>query len=406
MVSPDVIIFSMSLSARFKQFFDIPNASPRWVWNLILLPFLVTRTVWVLVGYFAYGNYVTNPNYTKYFERGYFLTKYFLLDIFARWDSAWYMSIIQNGYQPSADLTQSYSNMAFFPLYPYLVKSLGWLGLDLPNAYYILVGLILSNGLFLAAMALLYRLIFVDLGFSESAAQRTLGLLFVFPSAFFFASFYTESLFLFLAVLGFTFAMRGNWLGAGVAAALGLLTRSQGAVLAVGLGWLYMEQRKWDWRQIRPSASWFALAPLALLAHFYYLYLKSGHPLAMFDAMSAWGRNSADNALDPFRNLYAPHLDVFKIDLLIFLVFFLCSLYLLWKWPYKAYGVAALLMCILPVYTGLLVSVSRYMVIIFPVFILLGEKLENRHAYDALRAVFFALQIVYFAGWVNYYWIA
>jgi hypothetical protein len=58
------------------------------------------------------------------------------------------------------------------------------------------------------------------------------------------------------------------------------------------------------------------------------------------------------------------------------------------------------------VYTGLLVSVSRYMAIIFPVFILLGEKLHSRNAYDSLRAVWFALQIVYFAGWVNHYWIA
>jgi hypothetical protein len=395
-----------NLLSRVKIFFDIPNASPRWFWNLILLPFLVTRTIWVLVGYFAYGNYVTNPNYTKYYERGFFLTKYFLLDMFARWDSAWYLSIIQNGYQPSADLTQSYSNMAFFPLYPYLVKSLGWLGVDLPAAYYILAGLLLSNILFLAAMALLYRLTLVELKFNEATARRALGLLFVFPSAFFFSSFYTESLFLFLAVLGFTLAMRGNWLGAGLVAALGVLTRSQGAALAVGLAWLYMESRRWNWRQIRPSLGWFALAPLALLAHFHHLYVKSGRVFAMFEAMSAWGRISADNVNDPFRNLYAPRLDVFKIDLVIFLVFLLCSLYLLWKWPYKAYGIAALLMCILPVYTGLLVSVSRYMLIIFPVFILLGEKLENRNAYDALRAAFFALQVIYFAGWVNFYWIA
>jgi len=392
--------------SSIKQFFFISSASPGWFWDSVLFPFLVTRAIWVLVGTFAYENYVSNPSYTKYYERGYFLTKYFLLDMFARWDANWYMSIIQNGYQPSADLTQSYSNMAFFPLYPYLVKSLGWFGLDLPNAYYILVGLFLSNVFFIAAMALLYRLIIIEMGFGEAAAKRTLGLLFVFPAAFYFSSFYTESLFLFLALLGFTFALRENWLGAGVVGALGVLTRSQGVALVIALAWLYMEKRGWRWRDIRPSVGWFALAPLALLAHFYYLYLKSGRIFAMFEAMSAWGRVKIYNLSDPFRNLQGPHLDVFKIDLVIFLLFFLCSLYLLWKWPYKAYGIAALLMCFLPVYTGLLVSVSRYMLIIFPVFILLGEKLENHNAYTALRAVWFALQIVYFAGWVNYYWIA
>jgi Gpi18-like mannosyltransferase len=389
-----------------KHFFFIPGASPRWFWDSVLFPFLVTRAIWVLVGVFAYGNYVSNPNYIKYQERGYFLTKHFLLDMFARWDANWYMSIIQNGYQSSVSLTQSYSNMAFFPLYPYLVKSLGWFSLDLPNAYYISVGLILSNVLFIAGMALLYRLVILEMGFDESAAKRTLGLLFVFPAAFYFSSFYTESLFLFLALLGFTFALRENWLGAGIVGALAVLTRSQGVALVIALAWLYMEKRGWRWREVRPAVGWFALAPLALLTHFYHLYLKSGHIFAMLDAMSAWGRNNVANANDPFRNLYGPHLDVFKIDLVIFLFFFLCSLYLLWKWPHKAYGIAALLMCFLPVYTGLLVSVSRYMVIIFPVFILLGEKLENRNVYDALRAVFFSLQVIYFAGWVNYYWIA
>ena len=398
--------FFQRIIRPIKQFFTIPNATDNWWWNAILFPFLVTRTVWILIAYFAYGNYAVNPTYQKYFERGYFLTKYFILDIFARWDANWYFSIIKNGYQPSADLTKYYSNMAFFPLYPYLVKSLGWLGLDLPNAYYIAVGLLLSNVLFILAMMLLYRLIIMEMGFGEDAAKRTLGLLFVFPAGFFFSSFYTESLFLFIALAGFTFALQEKWLWTGIFAALGVLTRSQGVGLLIALAWLYMEKRNWHLREIRASALWFALAPLALLAHFYYLYLKSGQVFAIFEAMSAWGRISTYNLADPFRNLRSPSLDVFKIDLMFFLLFLICSLYILWKWPFKAYGIFALLMCVLPVYTGLLVSVSRYMAIIFPVFILLGEKLKNRNGYTALQAVWFALQVLYFAGWVNYYWIA
>ena len=200
--------------------------------------------------------------------------------------------------------------------------------------------------------------------------------------------------------------MQEKWLVAGVIAALAVLTRSQGVVLPLSLAWLYMERRGWRWREVRPAILWFAMAPLALLLHFYYLYLKSGRVLAVFEAMSAWGRLSTYTLADPLRNLVNPWLDVFKIDLVFALLFLACSAYILWKWPYKAYGIFALLMCFLPLYTGLLVSVSRYMAIIFPVFILLGEKLKNQNAYDALRAAWFALQIVYFAGWVNYYWIA
>lgn len=372
----------------------------------VLLPFAITRVIWVLVGYFAYGNFVTNPSYEKYYRQGFFLTRYFILDIFARWDARWYLSIVRDGYQPSADLTQYYSNLAFFPLYPYLVKSLGWLGLTLPNAFYIAVGLALSNLLFILSMALLYRMVVVDLGLGAEAAGRTLGLIFVFPAGFFFASFYTESLFLFLAVLGFTFALRENWAGTGIAAALGVLTRSQGVALLLALGWLYMEKRKWRLREVRPSVGWFALAPLGLAAHFFHLYRISGRPLAVLDAMSAWGRISIYNLSEPLRNLQSPRLDVFKLDLVLFVLFLAGSLYMMWKWKWKAFGVFALLMCFLPVYTGLLISISRYMAVIFPVFILMGEKLEDRRLYDGLRAVWLALQVIYFAGFVNYYWIA
>lgn len=391
---------------RLRHYFDIADAPRRWFLDSVLLPFALTRAIWVLVGYFAYGNYVTNPSYEKYYRQGYFLTKYFILDIFARWDARWYLSIIRDGYQPSAELTQYYSNLAFFPLYPYLVKSLGWLGLELPNAFYITVGLALSNLLFILAMALFYRLVARELGFGAGAAARALGLIFVFPAGFFFASFYTESLFLFLAVLGFTFALRENWAGAGITAALGVLTRSQGAALLLALACLYMEKRNWRVGEVRFSAAWFLLAPLALAAHFFQLYRISGRPLAVFDAMSAWGRISLYNLSEPLRNLQSPRLDVFKIDLVLFVLFLACSLYVLWKWRWKAFGIFALLMCFLPVYTGLLISVSRYMAVIFPVFILLGEKLEDRRAYGGLQALWFALQVIYFSGFVNYYWIA
>ncbi len=391
---------------QVRQFFENPHAPRDWFWKSILFPFLVTRSIWVLVAYFATGNYLSNPSYITYVKRGYFLTRVFPLDIFARWDSRWYFSIIKDGYQASVNLKTAYSNMAFFPLYPYLVKSLGWFGLDLPNGYYILVGLILSNLCFLASAMLLYKLIIGPLGFRHATAQRTLGLLFVFPASFFFASFYPESLFLFLTLAAFTLALQEKWLLTGVCTALAILARPQGVVLAFALAWLYMEQRHWRLQDIRPNVLWFALTPLALLLHFYSLYLKSGDFLAYFDATKAWGGVDAGIFQNPLQNLQGPSLDVFKIDFILIILFLICSIYMLWKWPVKAYGIFALIMCIMPLATGLLVSMSRELVVIFPIFILLGEKLKRREGYLFLQAAWFALQIIYFAGWVNYYWIA
>ena len=391
---------------RLKKFLEIPHAPRDWFWNAILFPFLVTRAIWILVAYFAYNNFQPNPSYLRYVKQGYFLTRIFLLDIFARWDSKWYLSIIKTGYQASADLKTLYSNLAFFPLYPYLVKSVGWLGIQLPDGFYILVGLLLSNLLFLASAALLYRLTVVALGFDEDIAHRALTLLIVFPVSFFFSAFYPESLFLFLTLLGFTFALEEKWVWVGISAALLIVTKPTGVVPVFALAWLYMEQRQWKPQDIRPSILWFLLAPITLLLHFYDLYLVSGHPFAFLDAMTAWGGIQPSAYLNPFQNLQGPVVDIYKIDLVLTIVFLIASVYLIWKWPIKAYGIFALLMILLALSTGLLVSISRYLLVSFPIFILLAEKIRRGRWYDFVTAAFFALQVIYFAGWVNYYWIA
>jgi hypothetical protein len=359
-----------------------------------------------MVAYYAAGNYQPNPSYEPYFKRGFYLTHIFPLDIFARWDARWYLSIVKNGYQPPANWTTDYSNLAFFPLYPYLVKSLGWLGIQLPDGLYILLGLLLSNLLFLASAALLYRLIIIKLGFDESSARRALGLLFVFPVSFFLSAFYPESLFLFLTIAGFTLALEEKWFWTAVCAALVIITKPSGIVPVFALGWLYMEMSHWRIKDIRPSAGWFILAPLALLLHFYYLYLISGHVFAFSDAMSAWGGLQTGMFQQPLQNLSGSSLDVFKIDFILVILFLVFSIYIVSKWPIKAFGIFAVLMVILSVATGLLVSVSRFLLVTFPVFVLLGEKLKRQEWYNALVAVCFALQIIYFAGWINYYWIA
>jgi hypothetical protein len=402
----NVIIFPSFSMTRIKHFFEIPQAPRNWFWNVILFPFLVTRAIWILVAYFAYHNYLTNPSYARYFKQGYFLTRIFPLDMFTRWDSRWYLSIIKTGYQPSANLTTAYSNLAFFPLYPYLVKSIGWIGISLPDALYIFIGLLLSNLCFLASAALLYRLIIVSLGFDEDAAHRTITLLIVFPVSFFFSTFYPESLFLFLTLLGFTLALEEKWLWVGICAALVIVTKPTGVVPVSALAWSYMEKKEWKLQNIRADVLWFILPPVALLLHFYDLYVISGHPLAFLDAMQAWGGIQASAYLNPFQNLVGAGLDVFKIDLVLTILFLIASIYLIWKWQIKAFGVFALLMILLALSTGLLVSISRYLLVSFPIFILLGEKLKRGKWFDLTTAAFFALQIIYFAGWVNYYWIA
>jgi hypothetical protein len=377
------------------------------LWRVILFPFLLSRLIWELVGYFTAGNLQGNPTYEIFSKRGFFLTRIFPVDIFARWDSAHYFSILSKGYEPSSDLATVMSNVAFFPLYPWIVKSFGWFNIQLPDGFYILLGVVLSNLFFLGAAYLIYRLSIEQLGASKEGARRAILLLVAFPASFFFSSFYPESLFLLLSAAAFTLAIKERWMLAGLCCALAVLTRIQGLVLTGALVWLYFEKLNWRWKDLRASVLWVLLPILAFIGHTINLYFKTGSFLAMFESQMAWGRNQTGILAGIWTNINGPNLDVFKIDLALVVFFLVCIIFLLKQARIKALGVYSLLLVAMPLATGSLISVSRFLVIIFPVFLFLGEYLKERdEAFFGLGSVFFTLQIIYFSAWVNYYWIA
>jgi len=378
-------------------------------WEAVWWPFVITRLVWVLAAAFARGTFQPNPTYLKYAQQGGHLTRIFLLDIFTHWDAKFYLSIIQNGYWSQTNLTEAYSNVAFFPLYPYLVKSIGWLGVEVPTGAYLLIGVLLSNLCFLGGASLLYWLARRHLELNEDAARRSLLLVYAYPAGFFFSCFYTEGLFFFLTLLGFAAGLERRWWLAGLAGGLLVLTRFQGAVVVAALGLLYLETRGWRLSAIRADVMWFGLAPLLLGAHLYYLYTLTGDFLAPFTAVNAWERNKYGLMEGLHVQLEAPALDVFKIEAVLALLFLACGVYLLLRrrtvFP-KSMAIFTIVMCIIPVSTGLLTSTARYLAVIFPVYLMLGEKLSNSRWFNLLCARWFALQVLYFAGYANYYWIA
>lgn len=382
------------------------RVSKTWQWSSIIVPFITTRLAWALIALFTRGNLPVNPTYAEYAQRGYFLSRFFLIDIWSHWDGRWYFSIAKHGYLPPAEITESFSNLAFFPLYPYLARATGWLGIPLPDSVLLLWGIILSNLFFLAAAVLLHQIATHHLGFDPDQARRAVVLMFAFPSAFFFSSFYPESLFLFLTAAGFFMGLTGRWAWAAVCAALALVTRPQGGLVALSIAWLYFESHGWKPRAIRPDILWFGLVPLPLILHLYHLYRLTGDFFAPIHSQFAWGRSQYGLLEGIWLNVSGPTLDVFKIDALLLLFFLGCGVYLMIRWPARSYGLFVVLLCLMPPATGLLVSVSRFLAVAFPVFLLLGQKLKEGAGFQVLCGIWFSLQIIYLAAWVNYFWIA
>ncbi len=153
------------------------------------------------------------------------------------WDSGWYTNIALNGYY-------SPQPMGFFPLFPWLERALMPLTHD---PFY--AGLIISNLAGLGMLMVLYRLVAAD--FDHDRAWRTVLYLALFPTAFFFAAAYTESLFMLFALLTFYLWRRGHWWLAGLTALVAGLTRSTSVCLLFPFAYEYLRQHDFQWRKIR-----------------------------------------------------------------------------------------------------------------------------------------------------------
>jgi Mannosyltransferase (PIG-V) len=365
-----------------------------------------------------------------------------VLSPLAHWDAVWFLGIADTGY-PSADSPRT----AFFPLYPLLIRGVGELGGGSRGALLIAAYLV-SLGALLGALVLLYRLTALELG--RRAAGPAVLLLCLFPASLFLGAPYSESLFLLCSLGAFYAARTGRWAWAGAAAGAASATRSAGLLLLLPLALIYLygpradrpgEQRAvaargWlaGLRPVHPprrDAAWLALAPLGLAAYAAWLGAAHGDPLAFAGAQDFWGRefagplvgvwDGAVAAFDGARQLLSGSSETVYFDkaggdpmrvaaINLMLFGFLCfgivaAVGILRRLPfaYGAYVVAALMLPLsYPVEPQPLMSLPRFLLVLFPIFMWLAVMGEERRAttrYAAMSAIGLGLLTVEFAGW-------
>lgn len=159
-----------------------------------------------------------------------------VLDIWNRWDGPHYLDVAVHGYiQHDPGITPTYSKtgdldlfIVFYPLYPWLVGALNWIVHEPVVSAFLVTGVAS-----LVVAPLLFRLVRLDEG--DGVATRAAWLLLVFPTAYFLHIGYTEALFLALALGSFLAARTGRWWLAGALGGLAALTRVNGLVLIPAL---------------------------------------------------------------------------------------------------------------------------------------------------------------------------
>jgi len=241
----------------------------------IILLFVATRLLLVMVTYFGYILLVVPKDSTIP------VNMISLLTSWNHWDAANYVRVAQFGYQKVYDL-------AFFPLFPALIWTIGHL---LGNWSYLLVGTVISNLALLGALFVIYQLAVESLG--EQVAHHTLLYMCIFPTAFFFFAAYNESLFLLLTASSFLAMRRQRWWLAGILGMLAALTRSAGLFLVIPYLWeLWVWQRSiiGTRQKILLRLLPIVLIPLGTALYCLYCWNVWGDPIAFVTVQSHWAR--------------------------------------------------------------------------------------------------------------------
>ncbi|MYY83772.1 hypothetical protein GT044_21320 [Streptomyces sp. SID335] len=217
------------------------------------------------------------------------------------WDCDWYLKIAQNGYAHELGTRIDGNNLAFFPLYPLLVRAGDALVPWLPRGA---AGLSVSVG---ASVLAAWGIFAVGDRLYGRRAGVVLAVLWgSLPVALVQWMGYTESLFTALCAWSLYAVLSGRWLWAGSLAALAGLTRPTGVAVAaaVSLSALLTLRRPSDARTPRPVRPLIGalIAPLGWLAYVGWVGLRLGRWDGYFAVQKLW-RNEWDGGVATWRRM-------------------------------------------------------------------------------------------------------
>lgn len=235
--------------------------------------------------------FLANIVFPAYQDQGFsvFRQEHLFWDTFARYDSGWYHGIASQGYIYGAG---GRNNLAFFPVYPMLMRAGGTLLGGRQEDYYF-AGIVVSWLAFAAAMTVLYRVALLDL--PRPAAIRAVMYAAAFPFAYFFGMVYSESVFL-LAMVLTVYALRTRkWVVAALSGAAMTATRVTGVMAIPGLALIAWRVAGADRRSQMLAVAAVAGSMAGIGLYSLFNYQISGTPFAWYDAITFWGYRPGGN---------------------------------------------------------------------------------------------------------------
>jgi len=338
-------------------------------WNVkyVLTIWIVWMTILILVGAIMVGRIPVNGSIHSYYGIGE------QLSVWTNWDGNNYVVIAREGY----NILPLY---AFFPLLPILIK----IFVNILDISYPLAGVIVSRLALFGALIFLVKLVEKEWG--KDIAYKTAWLMLIFPTAYFLMAVYTESLFLFTTLATWYFAKERNWWLAGFFGFFAPLTRLLGILVGPVIFWEYLVSKGWNLKKIRCGILAIFTPLLGSLSYAYFNYIQTGDWLHFLNAQKYWaevhGRGGYHNPMiiiwDEFISTISkiPNegifiiggtdlwMTLFAVGILIWITIrkIFSPPYLIWSWGFL----------MIPIISGSLVSMPRYVLGFFPMFIVLA----------------------------------
>jgi hypothetical protein len=259
-----------------------------------------------------------------------------------RQDAQWFLRLATSGY------SHTDNSAAFFPAFPLAIRIVN----AVPGIGALGAGLLVANACAFGALLLLHALTRFELG--DAAARRA-------------------SLFLIASVACFWYARRDRWVWAAATGALAAATRSIGIVLILALWVEVISQYRRDQRPMLPrfvAAAAVAIGP-ALYAGWW--WLRARDFFAPLDAQRAW---RPDGAQQPIATIVSAVqfawryqswwlLDLTVVTLAVIGIVLAVRRIAL---TYTVYAAASVLLpLLLPLSSRPLLSMPRFMAVVFPV---------------------------------------
>jgi len=291
----------------------------------------------------------------------------------ANFDGEHYLAIAREGYRPLRHF--------FFPVYPLLIRYFSFWATNL--AGFLTGAIFISHTSFFLAILGLQKLLKLD----GHNFYKVVLILLIFPTSFYFAAAYTESLFLMLAVWSFYFARRSKFLFASLLAAVAGATRVIGVVLIVSIAveWYVQQKPSFNFKRALNISMYLFVMALGLFVYLWYLYDQTGDPLVFIHKVGIYGGQRSSSfvmlpqvfyrylfKIIPALNFYWPVIFTTYLELFMAVLFLILVVvgYFKLRFSYWIYLFGGFL---IPTLSGSFSSLPRYVLVLFPGFMLIAQ---------------------------------